>query len=164
MAKCSLDWDNGFEQTLRNLANNTPELLRRAVYAGAEVCADELKRGLNSIPSDTFRYLYGNDRFEGIPEDERESLREHFGITKVIEFDDGGVNARIGFEGYTPFRTKKYPQGVPTALIARSINAGSSVRRRVPFIDDAKRAAKDKAQKAMEQELARGIDKNIKED
>ena len=52
---------------------------------------------------------------------------------------------KIGFDGYNEVQTKTFPNGQPNALIARSIESGSSTREKTPFLRPALAAARKQA-------------------
>ena len=74
-----------------------------------------------------------------------------------MENDNGYINTKIGFDGYNATKTKKYPNGQPNALIARSIESGTSKHQKTPFVRPAISKAKAKAEAAM----AASVDKDI---
>ena len=67
-------------------------------------------------------------------------------------------HVKLGFDGYNKQRTKKYPKGQPNSVIARSINSGSTWRKKNPFIDRATRSSKA----ACEDKMAQIIESEIK--
>ena len=77
--------------------------------------------------------------------------------------DDGDyVHAKIGWDGYGRTKTKKYPEGVPNQLIVRSINSGSSFRKKNPFVNRAVTKNKKTAVKAMADTIENEIKKEMK--
>lgn len=125
---------------------------KMAVYDGADVIADEIRRQINALPEDKDRYLTGGDRYNVITPQDKRDLANSLGIAK-IERTATGIRTVIGFAGYGGRRTKKYPKGLPMALLARSIESGSSVREKRPFI---RRAVNAKRRAAMAQMIETG--------
>ena len=82
----------------------------------------------------------------------------------ISEFYENGhiTEASVGFDGYQGIPTAKYPKGIPNALLARSINSGSSVRQRYPFIDNAVKKAAPKVEERMREITENEIDKIMK--
>ena len=76
--------------------------------------------------------------------------------------DKGYLNVKLGFDGYGRTKTKKYPKGVPNQLIARSVNTGTSFRKRNPFMDRAVRAKRKLAEKKMMETMGEGMKKEMK--
>ena len=73
--------------------------------------------------------------------------------------DNGFLNVKLGFEGYNSQVTTKYPGGQPNSLIARSVNAGTSFRQRIPFIDNAVNQTKGAAEQKMTETAEKAIGK-----
>ena len=123
--------------------------IEKAVAAGAAPVADAIRDRLQALPEDEFRHLAPGETFSGIPKEQKEDLETSFGLSPIVRDKNGFVNTKAGFDGYGSHPTKAYPHGVPNALIARSVESGSSVRRKHPFVDPAVKATKDKAVAAM---------------
>lgn len=134
---------------------------KQALYGGADIFADELRKETEGIPDEVFRHLDQEERFRSVADKDKEHLIESMGIS---EFYENGhiIETSVGFEGYQGVATKKYPQGVPNALLARAINIGSSVRQRYPFIDNAARKAAPKVEAKMKEITEKEIDKIMK--
>ena len=76
--------------------------------------------------------------------------------------DNGFINVKLGFDGYNATRTKKYPRGQPNVLIARSVNSGTTFRKKTKFVDKAVNSAKKAAEAAMDAACSREIEKIMK--
>lgn len=143
---------------LEDLGARSDELLSRALYDGAKVMADGLKDAIRALPEDTgFKRIDRGDKPRNVVDPlDKEDLISHMGISS-FRSETGKVYARISFDGYGQVRTKKFPNGRPVVLIARSINSGSSVRMKHPFIkptvNQYKSAAFDAMRKCVEDEL-----------
>lgn len=143
------------ELRLSKLAD--PELAKDVVMAGAQPVADEIRKSIEALPEDKFRYLKKNEVFTGVPRRQKQDLLDSLGITPPdIDFN-GNTNTKIGFDGYGKIPTKKYPKGVPNQLLARAVESGSSVRKKTPFI----RKAVNKAKKLAEAEMQKKLDEKI---
>jgi hypothetical protein len=143
------------ELQLSKLAD--PELAKDVVMAGAQPVADEIRKSIEALPEDKFRYLKKNEVFTGVPKQQKQDLLDSLGITPPdIDFD-GNTNTKIGFDGYGKIPTKKYPKGVPNQLLARAVESGSSVRKKTPFI----RKAVNKSKKLAEAEMQKKLDEHI---
>lgn len=59
------------------------------------------------------------------------------------------LNVKLGFDGYNGMKTKKYPKGQPNVLLARSIESGSSIAKKRPFVAPAVRKTKKAAEETM---------------
>lgn len=135
--------------------------LEKAVHEGAGIIADEIRKNLESLPEEQFRYLdtFWGEYFGNVPTGQKIDIVEGFGLTPIEKDSSGFLHTKAGFEGYGDFPTKEYPQGVPNALIARAIESGSSVRDKRPFVRPAIKAKQKEAIKAMEESIDNDIKK-----
>jgi hypothetical protein len=150
MAKFTFQAGEEFALRLSKLGAASEEIAKRAIYAGAEIIADEIRRNLDALPTDTPRRLRPGEKFSGPTEREKEDLLSSFGVTPVKLDRDGFWNVKIGFSGYNRNVTRKYPKGVPNQLVARAVESGSSVRQKRPFVRRAVTGKKKEALAAME--------------
>ena len=146
-----------YENKLLKLENLTREILGEAIYEGAGLVADAVKSSIESIPIDE-RYVTGGATLYGITPEQKAGLRDGFGIARMRD-DNGFLNVKLGFDGYNSQVTKKYPGGQPNSLIARSVNAGTSFRQRIPFIDNAVNQTKGAAEQKMTETAEKAIGK-----
>ena len=130
MAKLKFDGLDEYEKQLLKLQEVSKECVGQAIYKGAGIVADAVKRNIESLPIDTRRVKNGQ-MLQGITETQKQGLRDGFGISKMRS-ENGYVHVKIGFDGYNGSVTKKYPNGQPNSVIARSVNSGSSFRQRIP--------------------------------
>jgi len=143
---------------LLRFEKDEPEIAKKVVRAGAQPVADEIRNKLNQLPSDTFRHLNKDEEFKGLPEIQWKDLSESLGIAPADVDNDGNTNTKVGFKGYGSHPTKKYPKGVPNALLARAVESGSSVRKKTPFV----RPAVNKTRTAAVTEMEKAIQKEVK--
>ncbi len=137
------------------------EMVRRAVIAGAAPVADAIRAGINNLPTEPDRYLSQCEQYNVLADKDRDALSNHFGIAPVKEDRRRFVHTKVGFEGYSGKKTKKYPKGVPIPLLAAAVESGSSVRAARPFIRSAVRHTRKKALAEMEKQLDGDIQKII---
>ncbi len=139
---------------LGNLEFKSPAIIGKSTYQGAKIVADQIHANIQGLPTGTKR--------EKIPrnptEEEKAGMLEGLGIAKH-RVDGSFYNVKIGMDGYNNDRTEKYPNGKPNAMIASSIESGSTVMRRNPFISRAVNTTKAAAEAAMAAE----VDKQIKQ-
>ena len=155
MARMEIRGFDELELQLSKLAD--PEISKEVVQAGAQPIADQIRKNLEGLPEDKFRYLNKGEVFVGVPKQQKQDLLDSLGITPPdIDFD-GNTNTKIGFDGYGKLPTKKYPKGVPNQLLARAVESGSSVRKKTPFI----RKAVNKSKKLAEAEMQKKLDEKI---
>lgn len=133
---------------LQNLEYNYREVIGPAIYVGAGLVADAVKANIKALPASAANGL------------EKAGLIDGFGISKMQD-DNGYFNVKLGFAGYNKIKTKKYPNGQPNSVIARSIESGSSWRPSYPFVAPAVRSTKDAAEKAMAEEIDKGINETM---
>lgn len=138
------------------------EPMHKAVRAGADVLADEVRRNIDALPEETFGKLSGHSGsksfvgppqvFKAVPHTHKKALQDGFGITEIQTDSHGFVHAKLGFEGYADESTKSkaYPKGLPVPLIARAVESGSSVRAKIPFVRPAVHRKRQAAIQAME--------------
>lgn len=157
MAKLKVKGLKEYEDKLLSLEKITRQMLGEAIFDGAAVVADAVKASVESIPIDN-RYATGGTMLNGITEAQKEGLLNGFGIARLRD-DNGFLNVKLGFNGYNSQTTKNYPGGQPNSLIARSVNAGSSFRQRIPFIDN----AVNQTRSAAEQKMTESVEKAIGE-
>lgn len=144
-------------QKLERLAVRPKEYIGEAIYAGADIVADAMRSGIQSLP---VAQVYAEDgmKISTITSVQKKGLLDGFGIAKMKK-DGDYYNVKLGFDGYNGQKTKAHPGGVPNSLIARSIVSGTSFRQKNDFVGKAVRSTKSAAEKKMEQKL----DEKIKE-
>lgn len=134
---------------LERLGKKTDTVISEAVYEMAKVVADEVKANLIALPSvpDTEGLkAFASEPQQKIPitKAQKWGLVHSFGIASLRN-KGGFIHVKIGFDGYNEVQTKTFPNGQPNALIARSIESGSSTREKTPFLRPALAAARKQA-------------------
>lgn len=147
MAKMTVTGLEDFSSMLRALGEKGKDVAKAALYAGAGVLAEAVKAEISGLPEEE-GFLPPGDLRSVITASDKSDLMGGVGISHFEE-EGGGINAAVGINGYSSTPTKKYLSGVPLPLIARSIESGSSVRRKNPFMRRAGNAARARAQQAM---------------
>lgn len=152
--------DNYIKQ-LNKLQQSTKDgVVGKTVYAGAAVVADSVRRAMQALPVGDGR-AQGGGLVDTVTLPQKVGLLDGFGISRMKD-DAGFVNVKLGFDGYNATRTEKYPKGQPNALIARSVNSGTTFRKKTKFVDKAVSSAKKAAEAAMDAACSREIEKIIK--
>lgn len=143
--------------TLNELNLNTPRVLKRSIYVGAKIVADEIRRNIQSLPVDD-EHTHGTTEnpIETITTTQRDGLLDGFGIAKMKD-EDGITSTKLGF-------SKKNQAGQPNYVVAMAVEGGTSFRKRHPFVAPAVRATKKKAEEAMAEELDKEIKNAMKGD
>lgn len=159
MAKMTIG--KGMDEYLAKLGNlefAAPGLVGQAIYEGAKVVADQVRAEIEALPT-------AESKRVATPRDptqvEKDGLLDGLGVAKKKN-DSGYINVKIGMDGYNTDKTKKYPQGKPNAMIARSIESGSTVMKRNAFISRAVNKTKKEAEAAMQKVIEEGIEKIVK--
>ena len=160
MAKLQMKGLEEYEAQLLKLRGLTEQMIGEAIYEGAAIVADEVKKGIESLPIDD-RYATGSTMLHGITQEQKQGLLDGFGIASM-QNENGYLHVKLGFNGYNSMKTKNFPNGQPNSMIARSVNSGSSFRQRIPFVDNAVNSAKSRAEEKMKQKLDEAIEKAIK--
>lgn len=137
-----------FSALLNGLSGNAVvEVMRGACYAGAGALAEAVNNEINNLPVQ-HGYMKDKQKRNVIGAHDKRMLSERLGISRIDSTGDR-ASVAVGFDGYNDRPTKKYPKGVPIALIARSIESGSSVREKNPFMRRAYNNAKTQVQQKM---------------
>lgn len=152
--------DNYIKQLNKLQAASKNGVIGKTVYAGAAVVADSVRRAIQALPVGDGRARDGG-LVDTVTLPQKAGLLDGFGISRMKD-DDGFVNVKLGFAGYNATRTKRYPRGQPNALIARSVNSGTTFRKKTKFVDKAVNSAKRAAETAMDAACNREIEKIMK--
>lgn len=157
MAKITFPAMDEYAERLRILWKNQKKIIESAVYQGADIVADEIKKGLKEIPiqeGENGLPPVGTPEkpLIGISRKQKEDLINGFGLAPM-EDAFGMINTKAGFDGYGSIKTRKYPKGTPNAMLMRSIEGGTSFRKKHPVIRPAVNRAKKKAIKAMQDKI-----------
>lgn len=157
MAKMTIKGLDEYAAKLQKLSGGEADkIMKRAVYEGAGRYGRQNKGGHTGAA--VFRALRQGYKkpIRGVSDTQKRGLLNGLGISQ-IQNDGGFVNARIGFNGYNGHVTEKYPGGQPNALVARSVESGSSVGLKTPFVRPAVTAGKNEVIKIMAVEADRAI-------
>lgn len=147
-----------YELKLAKLGLNTEKIIGKAVYAGAGVVADAVRKNISSLPIVPPKNSFGTATapISGVTAAQKAGLSDGFGVSHM-RLDNGYYHVKLGFNGYNRTKTKKYPSGQPNILIARSVENGTSFRSKHPFVSPAVRNSR----KAAEQKMKEILDEEI---
>ena len=130
------------------------EMIGRAIFEGAKIVTDKVNANINALPVDNRsykRYQESGTASAGITSAQKAGLKNGLGIAR--KRDDGGfINVKVGMDGYNSTKSTRWPNGQPNAMIARSIESGTSFRTKTPFISTAVNATRGAAEAAMAKE------------
>lgn len=108
-----------------DVADSTGRIAKKSLYEGTGFMADKLRNATENLTSEEQR----KHRSKAVLGYEKEALLN--GLT-VEKFKDNRaldcVETSVTFHGRSEHRTKNYPDGVPTILLARAINKGTAFR------------------------------------
>ena len=155
---------NGLEEyslMLSRLSEKTEGIAGKALYAGADIVADKVRENIRALPS--VPDIDGIKAWKAgapapITVKEKLGLLESLGIA-TMQYNGGVYDVKVYFDGYNDVKTKTYPNGQPNALIARSIESGSSISPAHPFMRPAANAVRKQAQKKMGEVIEEEIEK-----
>lgn len=157
MARIDFKGIEEYADRLGILWKDSEKIIKRAVYEGAGVVADQIKTGLKGIPIDN-RHGTPENPVNGITRQQKSDLINAFGLSPM-ENQGGYVQTKAGFDGYGSIPTKKYKKGVPNAMLMRSVESGTSFRKKHPVI----RKAVANARKPAEERMGQEIDNQLKD-
>lgn len=133
MAKAKIDGLEAFAKTLKQMEKAGEKIAGHAVYKGAGVVADTVRQSINALPEIKGYGTEAHPLAGGVTSAQKKGLQDGLGISTMQTDAQGGVNVKIGFNGYNATRTKKFPAGQPNVLIARGVESGTSWKRKRPF-------------------------------
>lgn len=155
MASWKFEGLDEYLRQLERLSSNSEETIGHAIYEGAGVVARACAAAIESLPVSN---QYNSGVITSV---QKAGLKEGFGISHA-QTDGDYRHVKLGFDGYNKQKTKKYPNGQPNSVIARSINSGTSFRKKNPFIDRATRASKKSCESTMQKVIENEIEKIMK--
>lgn len=155
---------------IQSLDKNLLKLCEEITYDGAKVVADACKSEINGLPTTSEKQVLaawkkfqktGNAQPISLTPEQKEGLVDSMGLAKMRN-DKGFINTKLGFDGYNNVVTKRWPKGQPNAMLARSVNSGSSAFRKNPFMQRVERQSRSRAVKAMNERCDRELKKYVK--
>lgn len=141
MATIRFDGLDAYARMLTKIEKGAPQIIEKAVRAGASVVLDEIQKGINTLPQKTGITVRG--------------LSKGLGKAPILN-ENGFVNTRIGWDGYNE-------RGVSNHLMATIMEMGTSkIHEKHPFIKPAVSRAKPQAEARMAEVLDEEIKKIMK--
>ena len=111
MAKLSFPGLSEYELVLSRLGEKTEEIAGKAVYEGAAIVADEIRKGIEGLPIVSGFGTEEKPLPGGVTQSQKKGLLNGLGISKIRN-DYGYINVKIGFDDYNSTMTKKYPKTI----------------------------------------------------
>lgn len=154
MAKLTFKGSEEYTLMLSKLAQGADGIAKRAIYRGAMVASEAIKEEIQRIPVDKNRKLKKGEKLNSVTKTQKQALMKGYGLTQMKRDEHGDWNTKAGFEGYAESPpTKKYPRGLPIPMLARSVEAGTTVRKKYPFMRKAVTAARPKVIRTMDESI-----------
>lgn len=139
----------GFDELakeLETIADHAGSIASKALYAGAGLMADKIRTSVENLQTEPQR----KHASKTLLPYEKEALANGLTVEKFTQDKARGyTQTAITFHGRTSHRTEKYPDGVPTILIARSINAGTTFRKANRYFINTVNRNRKEAEEAM---------------
>jgi len=152
MAEVKVEGMEEFLDLLVATEKETERIIAKSIYPGAKIVADTCKVFMEQhIVTEEYHSRHRQHHFPSPLQ--LKGLIDSMGIAKMKRKEGGVFDVKLGFDGYNEVKTKKYPKGQPNAMIARSINGGTSYMQKQPFMDMTVRVSKAKAEAAIEQKF-----------
>ena len=151
MAKFEMKGMEAYIKQLEDVAWASKYVCRAAVFAGADVVANEIRAGiqkLKTVSNAAAITAYNAKKPTYISEPQKRGLEESLGVAPIRE-NMGSYDTKIGFDSYNDIATERWPGGQPNAMVARACNNGSTAMLKQPFIRDAIRRSVSPALDAM---------------
>lgn len=143
----------------QKLQKNTEPMIGKAIYNGAGVVMNAVESAVSNISTDN-RFGTSETPVTGPTTIQKLGLQHSLGIAKMRN-DDGFYNVKIGFDGYNNVKTKRWPQGQPNAMVARSIESGTSWMQKQPFMRKAEQSSRSRCEKVMSETVDKEIQRII---
>ena len=141
---------------LEKMEQQAPTAAAKALYEGAGVMAEELKKSAATIKTATFKYAREGETRLPSPQEKAVILSAHgIGIARFRK-DGVEVDTSVGYagSGYAEMAGKE----VPIPRVANAINSGTSFMQKQPFVRQAIRSGGNKAMKAMKDSIEKDFD------
>ena len=161
MAKFQFKGVDDYIAQLEDIYGDTDEIIGRAIYEGAAVVMNEVRRNIENLQTDE-RFGTTENPTMGPKAVQKYWLLRSVGISDMRQ-DGTFWNVKIGFDGYNGIKTITWPNGQPNAMVARSVESGTSFMRKQPFIRPAEHNTWVKCERAMANTIDKEITQRVKE-
>ena len=143
-------------ETLSKLEERAPAVAAKALYEGAGIMADEVKKSADSIQTAPFKWASSSGETRLPSPEEKEIVQQ--AAAGIAKFDKNGteVQTSVGFRnaGYAQLKGKT----VPIPKIVNAINSGTSFMKKQPFVRKAATAGGQRAIAAMKEVIETEFD------
>ena len=155
MAKIQFEGIDEYIAQLEKIYGDTEEIIGAAIYQGAGVVMKSVVNAIEEIQTDE-RFGTPENKTVGPNSYQKEGLRRSIGIAKMRK-DGSFWNVKIGFSGYNKITTKTWPSGQPNAMVARSVESGTSWMQKQPFMRKAEQSSRSRCEKVMSETVDKEI-------
>ena len=128
------------------------EVCGSAIYGAAGVVADEIRAQLESVPTNE-RYGTQSEPTDGPKKMQKLGLLHSLGIADLQDDGTGYLNVKIGWNGYNNIKTRRWPNGQPNQMVARSVERGTSYMKENGFVKRAVAATRKRAVEFMKKTI-----------
>lgn len=152
----NVDGMDEISRMLSDLDERAPAAAASALYDGAGVMRDKIQQGTKDIAVAPFRFAPPGTKRAPSPEEKQVLLDHGVGIAK-FDRDGTEVSTSVGLSGsgYVDWFGKQKP----VALIANSINSGTSFMNKQPYF----RKAVSSGSAQVEQTIVQALEKSLGE-
>lgn len=160
MAKITSVGFDDLLQQLQEVADQAQPMAEKALYNGAGHMAGGIRKTVDNMQT-----VEDRKKVTGkILDYEKEALQDGLTIGKFNRKygGTGSVSTVVKFHGRSKHRTKNYPDGVPTELLARAITKGTSFRKPNRFFSRAVNKIRKETEEIMTKTLEDELKKIIK--
>ena len=137
------------------------EICGSAIYGAAGIVADEIRASLEQIPTDEGFGTSGSP-VRGPRKVQVKGLEEGLGIASMQDDGTGYFHVKIGFDGYNKVVTRRWPNGQPNQMVARSVESGTTWMQKNPFVRRAVMATRKRAVAYMKETVDKKIGEIMK--
>lgn len=162
MASITFPGLKAYGDALRQLeiALENEELLKDAVWAGAQPVADEVRRNIEMIrPGDLVKTSSGWLYRTGPTPEAKQAMLDGLGIAPPRVPNPGEADTKVGFDGFFGPRTARHTRGYSIKMEAYSWEHGTSYQAKIPFIRPAIKNTRKEAVAEMDKAIADGLKK-----
>lgn len=161
MAKFQFEGVDELISQYKKLEQNTEPMIGKAIYNGAGVVMKACQSAVENLSTDN-RFGTAENPTSGPSSIQKLGLQYALGIAKMRN-DNGFYNVKIGFDGYNNVKTKRWPQGQPNMMVARSVESGTSWMTKQPFMRKAEQSSRSQCERVMSETVDKEIKKLIGE-
>ena len=137
------------------------QVLGEAIYGAAGIVTDEIRQTLEQVPTDE-GFGTSSAPTRGPRKKQVEGLMDSLGIASLQDDGTGYLNVKIGFDGYNDIKTKRWPNGQPNQMVARSVESGTTWMQKHDFVRRAVASSRKRAIEFMKKTVDKSIEKIMK--